>query len=294
MVNNMNFVNVQIPTGYILDPTLNEMVGKLALRNPTHTYSAKGMDDSAKQNWSSTRPRGKSSADRLEDGRRYLHKLNVHCGPELLGSIHLDMRYGRPNGSELVYCISSWRIHNERGSQNVTKTAKLDSALRLAKTAFVPQNVNELMDKAESTTIDAFKIAVNDLKRPVTHSLYVQGTINMQRYLFAHFTNRDIPADAKSELEKSFTSEKYVNAMAEYELAKHMYGQQMQVVVAHNGGYLMRADRENGEVYIKHYSFDELPEKAQNNIAVLQLMEDGELVYDVGFRYDSNCFLILQ
>jgi hypothetical protein len=61
-------------------------------------------------------------------------------------------------------------------------------------------------------------------------------------------------------------------------------------VIQHNGAFLIRSLE--GETAFK--SFDELPEYMQNSIGVLQLMEDGELVDDVGYRLNDTNFLILE
>jgi len=294
MVNNMaDFANVQIPAGYILDPKLKELVDKLALRNPTHTYGGKGLNEDKLRNNSGSRPRGERNlADPRADGLGYLYRVNVHCGTEFLGSIALDIRYGRSSGSEIVYALSSWRIQNERGSQNMTRTSKLDSALRAAKAAFVPQNVEELMDKTESVTTMAFTQSVADLKRPITHGAFVKNFARLQQYAFYLISGEDIPPEIKQEVESIMTSEKYKTAMAEYELAKRMDGVQMRALRVHNGGYLMRVDEDPNVSVVKHLAYEELPDKVQSNLAVLQLMQDGELVYDVGFRLNPDCFLI--
>jgi hypothetical protein len=227
-----------------------------------------------------------------EDGLRYLQRLNVHCGSELLGALFLDIRYGRSTGSEVVYGIKSWRIQKERGSQNLHRTAKLDAAVRAAKAAFVPQNTDEIMDKADDETSRALAQALADLKRPISHSSMFRHHVDLQQYVFYFLAGRQIPAPVKHEVEKCFTSEKYANAMAEYELAEYMGSILMQTIVAHNGGYLMRADESDNKRVTKYFSFDELSRRTQERVAVLQLMQDNELVYDVGFRYNDICFSI--
>lgn len=293
-MNNMaKFANIQIPTGYLLDPTLDELLSKLALRNPTHTYSTKGMNEENVVRRSSTRPRNtRGLVPERPDGLRYLQAVNVHCGSELLGSVALDIRYGRSSGSEIVYAISSWRINNERGAMNVTRTAKLDSALRTAKAAFVPQNTNELMVKTDDAVSAALMQTLSDLKRPITHGSLLRSSVALQQYVYYALSGEEIPREIKHDIETCFTSDKYKTAMAEYELAKHMSNVVLRTVRVHNGGYLMWADDFENKRIVKYYAYEELPEKVQSNIAVLQLMQDGELVYDVGFRYNSDCFAI--
>ena len=43
---------------------------------------------------------------------------------------------------------------------------------------------------------------------------------------------------------------------------------------------------------VLHLAFNDLPEYMQNKIAVLRLVENHELVLDVGFRVGDNMFLV--
>lgn len=294
MVNNMaDFINVRLPAEFVLDPKLKELVDKLALRHPTFTFGTKGMNSGAYANWSSAVPRGQRMPPR-EDGIKYLRKANVHSGSELLGSISLDTRYHRSNGQEIVWTISSWRIRNERGSQNLTRTAKLDVAVRTAKNVFIPQNTGELMQKAESLINGAMYQALADLRRPILSGALVRSTLELQKYLFYHIKGDEIPAPLKQSVESAFTSAKYSTAMSEYELAEHMNGKPVRYIHVHNGNYLMWQDNGNGEREAVHRTLEELPEQIQSHISVLFLMQDNELVYDVGYRLDSDNFAVLE
>jgi hypothetical protein len=293
MVNNMaDFINVRLPVEFVLDPKLKELVDKLALRHPTFTFGTKGMNSDACKSWSNTVPRGQRTPPR-EDGIRYLRKINVHCGSELLGSVSLETRYSRSNGQEIVYQIGSWRIKNERGSRNTAVTAKLDVAVRTAKNVFVPQDTKELMAKAESEINSALYQALADLRRPILHGTLVKSTLELQKYLFYHLTGVEVPVHLKHSVESSFTSTKYKTAMAEYELAEYMSAKPCMFIHVHGGGYLMWHDNEHGEREAVFRTLEELPEQAQNHISVLQLMQDNELVYDVGYRLNSDNFAVL-
>ena len=295
MVNNMaNFANVQLHTGFVVDPFLSELVDKIALRNPTYTIGTKGMDEQMRERMSSVRPRGRGNFNEREDGLRYIYKLNVHCGSELLGSISVDVRYGRTSGAELVYNIHSWRISNERGSQNVTKTAKLDVAVRTAKRVFVPQNMDELMAKTENAVSNSMRDTLMDLRRPISSGQLVGRTVDLHHYLYLHLNGMEMPPELKREVEPIFTSAKYHNAMSEYRLANHMANMPYKYYRAHNGGYIhWRQDTQDSRTAV-FSAFEELSEQTQNHISVLQLMQDNELVLDVGYRYNGDCFAVVD
>ena len=294
MVNNMaDFVNVRLPAEYVLDPMLKELVDKLALRHPTFTFGTKGMNSETCKNWASTVPKGERMPPR-DDGIQYLRKANVHSGSEFLGSISLDTRYSRGSGSGIVYAIASWRVRNERGNQNVTRTAKLDVAVRTAKNVFIPQNTKELMAKAQSVISSALSQSLADLRRPISHGTLVRSQLELQKYLFYHLKGEEIPASVKQSVESAFTSVKYSTAMSEYELAEYMGNKPMRFIHVRNGDYLMWEDNECQERGVVSRTLEELPEQIQSHISVLHLMQDNELVYDVGYRCDSENFAVLE
>jgi hypothetical protein len=78
--------------------------------------------------------------------------------------------------------------------------------------------------------------------------------------------------------------------MSECLLAEKMEKLKYVSVVVYNNAFLIRSS--TGDTAYK--SFDELPESMQNAISVLQLMEDGEVVDDVGYRHDDTHFLIVE
>jgi hypothetical protein len=121
----------------------------------------------------------------------------------------------------------------------------------------------------------------------------VKSTLELQKYLFYHLTGVEVPVHLKHSVESSFTSTKYKTAMAEYELAEYMSAKPTTYIHVHGGGYLMWQDNEHGEREAVFRTLEELPEQTQNHISVLQLMQDNELVYDVGYRLNSDNFAVL-
>lgn len=284
----MTFANIQIPPKLVLEPMLEELVNKLALDMPAFTFTTKGMPAN-ELNYATART---SICDRTispPDDLQYLAKVRVYKGPELLGELFLDRRYGRRSGNEVVYSIKSWRIENQRGTMNVSTTSKLTGAARLAKKHFVPQNTAEIMDKASSALYQGFYHAVRDLLRPIHHNhMGPHGTI-MQKYLYQIMNGEPDPVGLET-MRQHFTTDKYHKAMSECMLAEKMEKLKYMVVVQHNGAFLIRSPE--GETTFK--SFDELPEYMQSAVGVLQLMEDNELVDDVGYRLNDNNFMVLE
>ena len=151
----------------------------------------------------------------------------------------------------------------------------------------------EIIGKAGAEINSAFNGAIRDLVRPIQHSDMVPNTTIMQRYLYLLLRGEEIPDGVNELMRKDFLSEKYEKAMLEYMLAEKMMNKHYAVVVQYNDAYLIKRFHADSHA-IEYKPFDELPEKAQSALAVLQLMENSELVDDVGFRFNDRNFYILD
>jgi hypothetical protein len=288
----MTFANIQLPALYALDPFLAELVNKLALDMPAFTFTTKGM---SKQDISYNTSKS-SIQDRNivpPEGVEFLRMVRTYKGAEYLGSLAIDTRYSRVGPTEKIYCIKSWRIDNQRGNANTSTTNKLTGAVRIVKKTFLPMIATEIIEKAGGEIGTAFYGAIRDLSRPIQHNDMIPSTTIIQRYLYLLLRGEEIPIEVSGLMRKDFLSEKYEKAMLEYMLAEKMMNKQYAVVVQYSNTFLIK--RFNADSHaVEHKQFEELPEKAQSALAVLQLMEDSELVDDVGFRFNDRNFYILD
>jgi hypothetical protein len=284
------YANIQIPSNLALDPFLAGLVVKLALDMPAFTFSTKGMN---KQdlNYATNPSAMQDSKIKPPEGKEFLREVRVYAGAESLGSLAIDRRYKSRGGGDDVYCVKSWRIDNQRGNANTSSTSKLGGAVRIVKKTFIPMNVAEIVGKASSDLHHAYVGALRDLSRPIEHSNMTPSTTVMQRYVYLLLRKEEIPDGVDKAVRDAMLSERYEKAMLEYMLAVKMRDKQMAIVVQHNNLFLHR--RVTPDV-IEQNTFDELPLAVQNAVAVLQLMEDGELVDDIGFRFNDRNFLIVN
>ena len=288
----MSFANIQIPAHYALDPFLAELVNKLALDMPAFTFTAKGIkNQDIKYHTSKSAIQDRKIVS--PEGVEFLRVVRAYKGAEHLGEISIDTRYSRRGPTEPIYCIKSWRIDNQRGSANTSSTTKLMGAVRIVKKTFIPMIAAEIIGKAGAEINSAFNGAIRDLVRPIQHSDMVPNTTIMQRYLYLLLRGEEIPDGVNELMRKDFLSEKYEKAMLEYMLAEKMMNKHYAVVVQYNDAYLIKRFHADSHA-IEYKPFDELPEKAQSALAVLQLMENSELVDDVGFRFNDRNFYILD
>jgi len=291
MVNHMTqLANIQIPDKRMLDPFLEKLVRKLALDRPQWIFSWKKPNENSSRWPLVTQKDAEGNSTQAPDDYQYLRAVNVIEQGERLGRIWVNLRYGR--STTAVYSVESWRIKSSRGAQNATTTEKFDIAVRKAKKNFVRMNHDETMGKAEDAIRNGIHGTLRELREPIYRTSLVKDTVGLQKYVFCMVRGLPIPDEIRTTVETVFTSEKYEEQMARYELGNemevHQQANNMVYVVNHGGLYLCKAQED-----IMTLDFDSLPVAWQERIAVLQLMEDHEVVRDVGYRYNATHFFII-
>lgn len=286
----MNFANVRLKEHQLIDPHLVPFVEKLVLDNPNLVL----VGDT--QGWSSAHSvMGDVEAP---DNKRFVARFVVKHGAtdEMLGHIGVKRRYKSRGPDEMVYFVNSWRIDNKRGASNTSATTKLTGALRVAKRALMPRAYDEVYEQGMDTIDSHFDSALRQLGSSIGNGfLLPNGGIRfLQSYVYKQVNGFMISKEMQATVTETFTSEKYKRAMEEFGLAEKMrdYKQLGRLVflIEHNNGYLFK-DKEG---QFQCHAFDELPEWLQNHVGVLLLMQDGELVNDVGFRQQQGRYLVVS
>ena len=285
--------NIQIPDKRMLDPFLAKLVNKLALDNPQWIFSWRKASDSASPWPLVTQKDAEGNVIRAPDGFEYLRGINVVEQGERLGILRVVLRYGGRSTTP-VYQIESWRIEAQRGHRNATTTEKFDIAVRKVKKNFVRMNHDEMMGKAEEAIRNGVYGTLRELREPIYRTSLIKDTVALQKYVFCEVRGLPIPDDIRIPIEAVFESDKYEEHMARFELANeievHQSADNMVYVVNQGGLYLCKTQAISD---IMTLDFDSLPVAWQERIAVLQLMEDHEVVRDVGYRYNATHFFII-
>lgn len=292
----MQLANVIIKDEYVMDPMLAELVTPLALAMPSYTFTTRTMDD-MQFNVHSYPSALKNRSVQAPEGKKFIRKLFVFCEDENLGGLSVDTKYSRSSGSDPVWEISCWRIENERGSRNTTKTTKVDVAKRAVKKHFLPRGLDEVLRNAEGVMYDCDR-ALGRLASDISRNTLFKNHSDVQEYVYYQLMGQEIPIQLKQRVETKMTSDRYKKAMSEFDLAASMdVRKDKLLVVRHKGGYLYKEDVVRGsaltEIVTMFQSFEELPSLWQDRLAVLQLMEDEEVVRDVGYRHNDTHFVIL-
>lgn len=293
-----NFVNIRIDADRLLDPELKILVDKLALDNPRWVFSQNG-----KSHESHTYQIGRTYSQTEEvqkalsapEGFKYLRRVDVHHNDEMLGRIGVDTNYRRSSGKHWSYTITSWRIDNSRGARNTSTTTKLDVATRMIKKVFKPMDMREIMLSGQDAIGRGFFDAARTLRDPITQLRLIKGNVGLQAYALAKAMGEEITAPDLLAVEAQLKSETYQQAMAEYFLASavdhDVAHHKLDTVIAVGGNqYIVRDDQ--GDVI--RLNFEQMTEKMQSCVSVLHLMQDNEIVKDVGYRYNDTHFFVYK
>jgi len=282
-----NYANVRLPADRLIDPYLKVLVDKLALNNPKWAFTT--------NKDSHTRAIGykyDDSTGKAPDGFTYTRTIFVREEGEMLGQISVDSGYRR-NSYKPLYEIKSWRIETVRGGQNITRTEKLDIAARKVKKSFVRMDHSEFLKKAIDAVESNLRDALQTLRKTIYDRRLVKDLVYLQKWAYCVVRNLPMPDEINKQIKETFNSEQFEKAMGEYELATDfgiLFDNKETMVVAEKDGHYVFRDEHDVIMALEYAS---LPQSWQERIAVLQLMQDEELVRDVGYRYNDRNFMIV-
>lgn len=292
-----NFVNVRLPDDHLIDPNLKVLVDKLAMDNPRWVFEPrKGGREVHKRtvNYKYSMSADTQKANTAPDGFNFVRSIHVSQDGEQLGVVLVDTMYKRNSDANWQYGISSWRIDKSRGSRNTAFTTKLDMAIRNVKKTFKPMDHSETYTKAVDAVSHGFHDALRNLMDPIRASRLIKSNVALQAYALAKATGEEIVSPDLLEIDRQLKSETYKQAMGEFFLANDMvnaHNKHLHVVVAMGGNHYLFKD---GDSQLLCLDFDNLPETMKNHISVMQLMQDNEVVRDVGYRYNDTHFYIYK
>ena len=290
-----NFVNIRIPDNLLIDPNLKVLVDKLAMDNPKWVFAPRkgGREIHQKAvNFKFSASEETQKANTAPEGFSFVRAIHVSQDGEQLGVLHVDNQYNRNRDQNWHYGVQSWRVEKSRGDRNTTHTTKLDMAIRHVKKTFKPMDHNETYTKAVDAIHRGFQDALRNLTDPIRNTRLIKSSVGLQAYALAKAVGEPIVSPDLLEIERQLQSETYKQAMGEYFLSTNMAAaqdKQLTVVVAlGNNVYLFK----DAEYEIRCVDFDMLSERMKNNLSVMHLMQDNEMVRDVGYRYNDTHFYI--
>jgi hypothetical protein len=207
----------------------------------------------------------------------------------------VDWTHRRGQSQRYHWTVESWRIDRQRGSANTKTSMKMDIIVREAKKIFKPKGLAELMASAKPRISSAWYSAVRELTTPFDRMQGIKSSTDLQLYAFCLANNRDVDMTKFTHLLKQLRSSEFETIIANYELGMALQdcadrNDVLDVVIQDNTFVVS----EPNEIDPRRMTYEEMPIPWQERIAVLQLITDGELVRDTGFRLDERHFRIIK
>ena len=285
------FNNIRLPSDTILDPLLVPLVDKLALDKPNWIFKAKSTNKHGRHRHSDPVFEG----DKLTANIKYTREVDVFENDEELGTIGVDWTHRRGQSQRYHWTVESWRIDRQRGSANTKTSMKMDIIVREAKKIFKPKGLTELMATAKPRIGSAWYSAVRELTAPFERLQGIKSNTDLQLYAFCIANNRNVNMDKFKHLLHQLRSPEFETMIGEYELGKQMEDQvnndNVLDVVIHDGAFVVAEP--NNDVP-RRMTYEEMPIPWQERIAVLQLVSDGELVRNTGYRVHETWYRIIK
>lgn len=288
--------HIRVPEGYEIDPMLMELVNKLSMEKPDWLFNC--MYGASYLNANTYNVTVKRPFNQEED-KSYLRKVTVKDREnQTLGTLKVEREhYGRfaNSGKPHIFIVESWRINKERGNRNQTKTANIDSAVREAKKHFFAKTRKELLTDVTSEVKRGFNDAVYSLSRTFTRMCHEVDSVTWAHTVMNMRNNLPLDPVEERKVNALLTHEKFDSNRRDYLLSeamqKHNTDNNMIVVAEQDGQFMSWGDTSEG--FVLTLSFDELPPKIQERVGVLQLMENNEIVLDVGYRLDQGSYYVV-
>jgi len=286
------FVNIRMTDPKVLvDPRLKALIDKLVMLNPKLVFvqpkQVSEFEYDVSFNFSKAKEKYKAP-----DDCKYIRTMSVYEDNEKVGVVGVDQDSRGDEG--FIYTVSNWRIDKARGRRNTTTTKKIDVAVRECKKTFKKRNILELFDKGNDDAISACNRASRDLTSPISGSQLLRNSTSVQ--LVAYCMANNLPFDNKELIDThgKLKSQEYGEAIDKYLLAMEISRADKMAVIDVGGRFAYKAMLEGEpDVQLITKEYEELSQSMQDKIAVLQLMQDNEMVRDVGFRAKAGVFLII-
>lgn len=288
--------HIRVPEGYEIDPMLLELVNKLSMEKPDWLFDC--MYGASYLNVNTYDAPVKAPLEK-KDSKNYLRKVTVKDREnQTLGTLKVEREhYGRfaNSGKPHIFIVESWRINKERGNRHQTKTTNIDSAVREAKKHFFAKTRKELLTDVTSEVKRGFNDAVYSLSRTFTRMCNEVDGVTWAHTVMNMRNNLPLDPVEERRVNDLLMHEKFDSNRRDYLLSeamqKHNTNNNMIVVAEQDGQFMSWGDTSEG--FVVTLSFDELPTKIQERIGVLQLMENNEIVLDVGYRLDQGRYYVV-
>lgn len=264
----MTYANIKIlpsdsQNTYDLHPFLKPLVEQLALQHPTWTFEGKNYH-----------PRG---GDVYHSG-----KVVITDKREEIGRISLGV-YNNKN----AFVLSSRRIDDSRERGHDSKTTDIKKAVKIVNKFISRKTILEKVMEAHTNTLNTIN-SVLQVKGQKEASTYNSIRVPLTALLMASW-DRLSPILCLNEEGMNFP-----NAVAEHKTAVDIYD-----AFSQGAGYLVFIDgldyavNKIGSDERKVLTSDQLPDDIKGKVGMLKLVNDSQIIENVGIKVASDTFFVL-
>ena len=249
--------NIELKEGAVLAPFMEDVIKELARKHPDWILSSLN----------------------AEEGRKFtvFHKGDTS---KPLGHINEDYKYVRGERCKL-FTIDNWRITQMRQRGSTIQTSKPKEALKAVEKYFYPLTNQEHTEQAFREAHHLVSREANDARHTLDRSI---RELHQPMMTFAHkhwdeFVSM-LSGDERTEALSLLKHQQLANeAKALY---KEVDDKKCLTVYLTNGKYTVQ----QGEV-LQDYESDTLPQHIKTKVGLLKLVENKQVVPEVGVRVDN-------
>lgn len=253
--------NIELKQGATIAPFMKDVIMEIARKHPDWTISSSG----------------------TEEARRFtvFYKDSKDI---ILGHIHEEYKYAKGDRQK-HYLIENWRISEMRQRGNGIQTSKPKEALKAVEKYFYPLTTQEYTDQGFQHACHIVHSHVSNARHTLDASV---RKLHQPMMTFAH-KHWDTFLSTLDDNERS----EALNLLKHQQLsneAKALYtdvdSKKCLTVLLTNGKYTVQ----QGEV-LQDYESDTLPEHIKTKVGLLKLVEEKEVIPEVGVRV-GNLYVV--
>ena len=283
------------------DPTLYEVIEKLALLKPHLEF----IHDKDVSYYNNGHPIQRPSNYVRDENKSFAAKFRVVDNGVTAGHLWIDSHYSRRgDGKNWRISVQSHLISSLRGARSTKYTSDIAKAVSLAKKYISAKSLGRILYETYEDACSTAQDVMRSLMYPINRGNFLTSPSDAVIMLHAFMTDqRASVSHIESALRAKIETPEFEKALSEFYLAEHFRAcytnNQVRFIYKHDGGYAVFSDvvpqtvEESEKAAVKVLEFEQLPVDMQEKVGVLQLLQDKELVKDVGLRVDENTFFVM-
>lgn len=214
-----------------------------------------------------------------EEARKFtvFHKDDTN---NALGHINEDYKYSNGERKRL-YLIDNWRISEMRQRGSGVQTSKPKEALKAIEKYFYPLTDQENIEEAFKHAHHCVYVETSNARHTLDRSLR-ELQQPMMTFAYKHWDQfvSMLDGDARKEALSLLQHQQLANAAKT--LFREIDSRKCLTVYLSNGKYTVQ----QGEV-LQEYESETLPEHIKTKVGLLKLVENKQVVHEVGIRVDN-------